>query len=193
MEKIRSFIAIDLPIQLLEQIIQLQKELIPATRDFVRWTRPENIHLTLKFLGDVDKEKLLQAKRLLDEIKFDHTPFILCMEGYGVFPNKKQPRIIWVGFEESQSILVLVSQINTKLQTLGIEPEIRPYKPHLTIGRVRQISNAYQNKVLDESLSSAKRIVNSFSVTEFKIYKSMLTPDGPKYTQLFGFKFSPII
>jgi len=190
MEKIRTFIAIDLPAHLLEQINQLQKDLIPFTNLLLKWTKPENIHLTLKFLGDVERCKLDEVYKAIREIAYTEVPFTLFINGFGVFPNLKQPRIVWVGIERCESLNNIVHHIEEKLLSLGFESENRPFNPHLTVGRIKHYCSAKESLYLSDVLDSAKIIKGSFSVTEIILYQSNLKPGGPIYSRLMVGSFS---
>ena len=192
MEMIRAFIAIDLPAQILEQIEQLQKFLLPFTNSLVRWTKPQNIHLTLKFLGEFEKQKVYEVHNVIREIATTEVPFTLFIKGYGVFPNLEQPRVVWVGIEECAPLITLVRHLEENLGPLGFKPENRSYKPHLTIGRVRQDHSLQKNLKLTNLLCTAKTITGSFSVGEIVLYRSDLKPGGPVYSRLMvgGFSLS---
>jgi len=192
MEIIRAFIAIDLPTQILEQIQQLQEFLLPITNSLIRWTKPENIHLTLKFLGEFEKQKLNEVQNVIREIATTEVSFTLFIKGYGVFPNLEQPRIVWVGIDECVPLKTLVRRLEENLRPLGFKPENRPYKPHLTIGRVKQDYSLQKNLKLTGILCTAKTITGSFSVEEIALYRSDLKPGGPVYSRLMvgGFSLS---
>lgn len=191
MELLRSFIAIDLPADLRNQILQLQKDLSPFTNSFIRWTKPENIHLTLRFLGDVEKRKLDDVINTLQEIAHAELPFELFISSLGVFPNIKQPRIVWVGINECESLTLLVRLFEEKLAILGFTAENRPFKPHLTIGRIRSYCTSNESQMLSHALHSARKFSASLLVNEIVLYKSDLKPGGPVYSRLMtGYFFA---
>lgn len=190
MELLRSFIAIDLPDDLRNQILQLQKDLSPITNSFIRWTKLENIHLTLKFLGDVEKQRLNNVIKILEEIACTEVPFVLFISNTGVFPNLKRPRIVWVGINQSESLTKLVQRIEDKLTILGFDAEDRPYKPHLTIGRIRSYCTLKESLILAGALDSTNKIKASFLVSQIALYRSDLKSEGAEYSHLMTICFS---
>ncbi len=155
----------------------------------VGWTKPEGIHLTLKFLGNVTPETIDLIKPVLAEIGSRTAVFRLQAAGCGAFPNVKQPRVIWAGMRgESEPLIRLQKEVDLALAGLGFQPEDRPFKPHLTLGRVRgrQHLLALQQLLLAHQEFTAE----PFDVTELVLYKSELRPDGARYTPLFRAPFS---
>lgn len=106
--------------------------------DRVRWTRPENIHLTLKFLGDIREEDLYSIRAALGKACAGHAPFGVCLAGLGAFPSARRAQVLWVGVSEGLGQLrSLATDLDAALESLGFGRESRPYTPHLTVGRVR--------------------------------------------------------
>jgi 2'-5' RNA ligase len=143
MSLLRAFIAIEIPNSIQEAIhkdtLNLRKALNPA---LVRWTPCENIHLTLKFLGDVSESNLQFIKQMLMQECAEHPTFDMQVGKLGSFPNSKRPRVIWVGLSAPSELLSLQNSIEAAASRLGYEKEERSFSPHLTIGRVRQIWDA---------------------------------------------------
>jgi len=185
---IRSFIAIELPETVRRRLEALTLELKKAEAA-VGWVRPESIHLTLKFLGNVSPEVIERIKPVLAEIALRSRVFQVQAAGCGAFPNTKQPRIIWVGLRgDSEAISRLQKEVESAMVPFGFEPEGRPFRPHLTIGRVkgRQRLQSLQQILLARQEFTAE----PFDVTELVLYKSELRPDGARYTPLFKAPFS---
>ena len=181
-QTIRSFIAIDLPETVITAIRELQEE-IRAYGFHIRWVRPENIHLTLKFLGDIkedDREKITGA--IFDSVK-GFSPITLVAKGIGVFPGIKRPRIIWVGVSgDLEPLLGLQKRLEEALAGIGFEQENRRFKAHLTLGRIK-------GRIDPKPLGDALRAYMGFESKTFYadkiiLYKSELRPTGAVYTKL---------
>ncbi len=177
---IRTFIAIHLPAEItavLTQIISTLKAQTPTRA--VRWVKPENIHLTLSFLGDTAVSKLPNIATTLDQIAGKISPFRLHLDQLGCFPNRRVPRIIWVGLEGAMAQLKsLKRQIDEHLIPLGWQPEKRPYNPHLTLGRAkesRHLKNMHWNMEIEKV---------AFNVTAVHHIQSQLLPQGVVYTTI---------
>ncbi|MEN6438746.1 MAG: RNA 2',3'-cyclic phosphodiesterase [Syntrophobacter sp.] len=185
---IRGFIAVDLPAAVRRSLEALALELKKSDAP-VSWTRTEGIHLTLKFLGNVAPATIDQIKPVLAEIASGATVFRIQAAGCGAFPNIKQPRVIWAGMRgESEPLTRLQKEVDLAMVRFGFEPEDRPFRPHLTLGRVkgRQRLHALQQILLTHQEFTAE----PFDVTELVLYKSELRPDGARYTPLFRAPFS---
>jgi 2'-5' RNA ligase len=180
---IRSFIAVELPDIVRRQLESLTRELKESDAP-VGWVRPEGIHLTLKFLGNISPELVQQMKPVLAGIGSRAGPIHLQPAGCGAFPTIKQPRVIWVGLRgESEPLVELQKQVERAMVPFGFAPEDRPFRPHLTLGRVkgRQRLLALQQILLARREFTAE----AFDVTELVLYKSELRPDGARYTPQF--------
>lgn len=186
MEQIRTFIAIELPEALREEITRLQDKLKDKSRVSVRWVNAGNIHLTLKFLGDIGNDKVDDILEVLSESTRGIASFRLGVKGLGVFPNPQRPRIIWVGVSGALDKLgILQKQIDKALAHLGFPSERRPFSPHLTIARLHdRATSADRNEMgrLIEETSFTSR--QDFLAGEVHCIKSLLTREGPVYTRL---------
>jgi 2'-5' RNA ligase len=190
MTTIRSFIAIELSDEARTKLAQLQSQLkaiVPPNT--VRWAAPQNIHLTLHFLGDVavgDVEKVVNA---LETAASTCPPFSLRLEGLGCFPNTRRPRIVWTGVAgETGTLVGLHRDLGEKLkQNIGFKPEARPYSPHLTIGRVKKGLPRRRLTQLGQALAGEQVNVGqlvTLPVKAITLIKSELKPTGPVYTSL---------
>ena len=180
---IRSFIAVELPDAVRGQLESFTMELKKSDAP-VGWVRPEGVHLTLKFLGNISPELIEQIKPVLAGIGSRRGLIHLQPAGCGAFPTIKQPRVIWVGLRGECELLVeLQKQVETAMIPFGFKPEDRPFKPHLTLGRVkgRQRLLALQQILLARREFTAE----AFDVTQLVLYKSELRPDGARYTPQF--------
>ena len=179
----RTFIAIELPQKIIGTLSALQNQLKNTQAD-VKWVAPENIHLTLKFLGEVDEKKIEKIIQALEETAKDNQPFSIRLCALGAFPKINFPRVIWVGIdagdEETKNIAFVLEE---KLQKLGIPKEKRPFSSHITIGRVR--SGINREKLVKElDILQGKGLLQEnleFLATKITLFKSTLTPKGPIY------------
>ena len=169
----RLFVAIDLP----DSTRQLLADLDPQIRG-VRWTEPAQMHLTLGFFGDVSEDVELKLREKLSAVEFG--AFFLPVTGVGAF-SKGAPKIIWIGVGKAHPHLF---QIHKRVQeaalAVGIEPELRPWHPHITIARCRGVSAQSLRKFLQLNVEFDAGMIR---VDEFYLYSSKLTPAGPIHTR----------
>ena len=185
-EEIRSFIAIDLPPVFIEAIGSLQDELKVGTKG-IRWVKSGNIHLTLKFLGDLPEGLLEELGDILASVCRTHAPFGLSMGKSGGFPNLERPRVLWLGLEgELEKLDALMRNIEKGCSSVGLPREKRSFHPHLTLGRVKDWRKAAAT--LADLLGRTKTVsADTFSVNAVHLYRSDLTRDGAVYTKLKSF------
>ncbi|GAB4539099.1 MAG: RNA 2',3'-cyclic phosphodiesterase [Anaerolineae bacterium] len=193
MAGIRSFVAVELPDEIKGVLAELQGDLkaqLPSKA--VRWTRPESIHLTLQFLGDVAPGKVEGVAGALREVCARQTPFTFELEGIGVFPNPGRPRVVWVGVAEPGGALVaLQKEVVGALAPLGFEAERRPYTPHLTIGRAARDAGRRELAEVGELITRTEvGTLGQVSVEHITLMKSDLQPGGAVYTPLAVLPFS---
>ncbi len=186
MEAIRTFIAIELPESVRSSLAQIQNELRKSEQASVKWVAPSSVHLTLKFLGDVDKSKVQALSEAISEASKKITPFQLNLEKPGAFPNLRNPRVIWVGLNGDIEILGRLQQnIENVLNPLGFPPEGRRFSPHLTLGRVRDKATSNDKRNLGEVVSSLKIISSAtFEVQSVSLMRSVLSREGAIYSCL---------
>jgi 2'-5' RNA ligase len=187
MERIRSFVAIELEDELKQELRQVQRDLSSrGIRDEVRWVKPEGIHLTLKFLGNVPAAKVESIEVALAEACEETHPLKLGFRGLGCFPNPSRPNVIWVGVEgDVDPLSALQRRIEERLATLGYEREKRKYTPHLTLGRVARNVAAGQRRRIGELIETTKpEALGDMAAREISLMRSDLTPVGAKYSRL---------
>jgi 2'-5' RNA ligase len=185
MEGIRSFIAVEIPQSLRAKLEEVQRELKRADAD-VRWVRPESIHLTLKFLGSVSGGELEKLGGSIAPIISSWAPFEVRLHGLGCFPSSRSPRIVWVGIEQgSAEALSLQKAVENRAAEVGFPPETRPFKPHLTLGRIRSSKGKASLAQAVENLRDVE--IGSYPVNEVYLFKSELKPSGAVYTKLQTF------
>ncbi len=184
---IRAFIAIELPQGVREALARLSRDLRSAagTRA-VRWVPAENVHLTLRFLGEVPEKMVPDIGSMLDRVSGVTAPFEMAIGGLGCFPNERRPRVVWVGVEEGSGALEgLARRVEAGVVELGFKPEARPFRPHLTLGRVRRGAAPRDLKSLTRALERVD--AESLPVAHIEaihLFKSELRPDGAHYTRL---------
>jgi len=182
---IRSFIAIEIPDFIRSQIADLQDE-VRRLRAHVSWVNSRNIHVTLKFLGDIQESLVPQIGDVLGEISSHTRPFEITIENLGFFPNARRPRVLWVGVDDRQQLRTLFNEIENGLSHLGFTREKRGFTPHLTIGRVRSPGGIEEVVARMQTLSFQP---GSFEAKEVVLIKSTLKPTGAVYNPLGQFKF----
>lgn len=187
MELIRSFIAINLSPQVeqaLERVIRQLRATLPKSP--VRWVPAKNIHLTLKFLGDLSPSNLEALKEVIKNEAGRHLPFQVSVAEIGGFPSIYRPRVIWMGVQAPPDLSALQRGIETETAKLGYPPEERPFSPHLTLGRIGKNARPEETRRIGEALSDAQvGSLGQTEVSEVQLYRSDLQPGGAVYTQMF--------
>jgi len=179
MTGIRCFVAVDLPVKMLDKIGLIEGSI--ATEG-LRLVRPELVHVTIKFLGDVPEAKVERVKEALAAVKL--APFTARVAGMGAFPGRSV-RVVWLGLEGDFS--PLYSKVEAAMMPLGFSPEERGFTPHVTIGRVGRPDARTSRELLAKIGSQSTVDLGSFMVEEFYLKKSTLTPGGPIYEDLARF------
>lgn len=177
----RSFIAIELPEAVISALSEFQQELKKCGAD-VRWVRPQNIHLTLKFLGTVDDKDSGRIKEAIEGTSKNFSYFDLHIKGTGVFPNMNNPRVLWIGVSVNETLGGLQKTIEDAMASLGFEKENRKFAPHLTLGRFR--SSYGKESLLEKIELNSDREFGHIPVMMICLMKSDLSPAGAKYTRI---------
>ena len=183
----RSFIAIELPLSVLESVAALRDRL-RKSNVAASWVRDDNLHLTLRFLGDVSEPDLARLSEYLGERSAACAPLRLCVCGVGAFPNQRRPAVVWVGVETLSGDLIAVqAHTETAARNIGLPPEPKPFHPHITLARIR---DARRLGTLPAELDAAQSfLAGEFDVPHMALFSSTLTPRGPIYRCLREFKF----
>jgi 2'-5' RNA ligase len=187
MEPVRAFVAIELPDTVKSALAGLQDYIKQRERAPVKWVDSERIHLTLKFLGNIDAASIPQLSEAISEAAREITPFRLETGKPGGFPNLRAPRVLWIGLRcDTDSLTVLQKNIESALVPLGFPREKKAFLPHLTFGRVRDQASANDLHRLGEITASIELDSPlSFAVNSFNLMRSVLTREGPIYTRLY--------
>jgi len=171
---LRTFIAIDIPMELREKIYSAfdnERQRIKG----VKWVEKENLHITLKFLGEIEEEKVKEIGKILDEVSNKFKSFEVSLGELGGFPQLKNPRVLWIGVSPSEKIEEIFNFIEERVERIGIEKEERKFHPHITVARIKERKGiSFENKKFNDKFK-ANRIV---------LFKSDLRPEGPIYTQI---------
>jgi RNA 2',3'-cyclic 3'-phosphodiesterase len=188
---VRLFVALEIPSAVRDGFGALIKELRAADASFsknrARWVRPENLHVTLKFIGHVDNGKLDAIRAALAEVRLG-SAVEMGFRGLGFFPNEKRPRVFWAGIKASPNLAELAAEVDGRLAKLGIPRETREFAPHLTLAR-------FDPPGISEGLSTAAqanvdREFGAARTGEFHPFESRTRPTGAEYTRLSSFSFA---
>lgn len=182
-ETTRSFIAIELNEGIHSELASLQSALKKSNAE-VKWAAPGSTHLTLKFLGNIDSQKIKEIEKILNETVAEVEPFVLTLKGIGAFPKLDYPRVIWVGVESgAPQSEQLAKSLEERLEGIGIPLEDREFHPHLTLGRVKSLKNKDKLKEIIEATKFEPG--SAVDVNHLTLFKSELTREGSVYTPLF--------
>ena len=186
MEQLRCFIAVELPEEIKAGLSRLQAKLKSGNEFPVKWVDPYSIHLTLKFLGDVNADMTGEITEAMKEGAQGVSPLQLEIKGLGVFPNLRRVQVIWVGISgEVEKLLQLQKGIESSLARLGFAPEARAFTPHLTLGRVRERASPDEQQKLGELIASTKfETALAFPVNAINLMRSQLTREGAIYSRI---------
>jgi RNA 2',3'-cyclic 3'-phosphodiesterase len=187
-EEWRTFCAIELPPEVREQLASHAKQLREAVPEAsASWSKPENVHLTLKFFGNVAKDKLARISEAATRVAGEFSPFKIRIGGTGVFPRRSRPQVLWVGVEDSSGRLSdLQQRLEEEFARAGFAKEDRGYRPHLTIARLRRPEDARE---LGEAHIQKKFSFIDVPVNEFALFRSQLSPKGSIYTVISEHRF----
>ena len=178
----RTFIAIELPKEIKDFLSRIQEQL-KTSRAEVKWVEPKNIHLTLKFLGEIDNEKQNKITKIIEDVASAKKSFLLRLSSLGAFPKIDFPRVIWLGIDQGdKETKEIAKELEEKINKLGIPKEERPFSSHITIGRTRSSKNREKLVLALKTLGNNFGGKNlEFLVNKVVLFKSTLTPSGPIY------------
>ncbi len=193
MDAIRAFIAIELPEELRQHLGDIEKQIQAgageAARKAVRWVPASNLHLTLKFLGEVSTANVQALSRMLQTEAGKHQRFDMTIAELGAFPNLRRPRVIWVGSQAPEALTVLQKAIEAETRRLGYPAEERPFSPHLTLGRISQNARPDEVSQVARALGEMKiGEIGRVHIDRMHLFQSDLRPSGAVYTSLYQFE-----
>lgn len=181
--KIRVFCAIELPLNVREEAarrIEHLREKFPRAK--ASWERAEKMHLTLKFLGDVEEKRFQSINKTVEMVASAFQPFEMSIEGTGAFPSRGIPRVMWLGAKDDSGNLSRVQEkLEDEFARVGFKKETRAFHPHLTLARVRAPEDAKELREEHERLDFK---TPSFTVEEIVVMRSELSPSGSRYTKI---------
>ena len=183
----RLFVALEIPSAVRQNLATLLDSMRAVTKE-PRWVRAENLHVTLKFLGEIAETKVDAVRSALTAIHSDKI-IALDFRGLGFFPDEKHPRVFWAGLEASPNLKALAGDIEGAMEKLGIPHEKREFSPHLTLARFERLRlpEALRKLVTDNQ----QREFGSLRTNEFRLIQSKLKPAGAEYTTVATFQFAP--
>ncbi len=183
---VRAFLAIDLPLELKKKLSELKEQ---APNDIkIKWVETQNFHITLKFFGNIYENLLEKIFEESQKIIKNYTPFQLILDQLGFFPEKKIPRVVWIGLKTQDETLFNLQKALEKLfEKLKINPDKEDFHPHITIFRIKNIGNLESFKNYLEKISKKIELIKglNFQVNELIFFKSTLLPTGPLYEPLY--------
>jgi len=185
--QIRLFVALELPASVRAALREIASRLRPAAGSDVRWTDPNGIHLTLKFIGEVPAAQLEPVRRALAAVR-DAQPIEAVFRGLGWFPSARRPRVFWAGVEAGVELAALAARIESALEPLGIARESREFHPHLTLARIKSEERLQGLRHEAERLGTPE--FGHATYTEFDLMQSTLNPKGAIYTRIGRFPFA---
>jgi RNA 2',3'-cyclic 3'-phosphodiesterase len=183
---VRLFVALEIPSAVRDNLAAMIRDLRPLAEQ-LKWVRAENLHVTLKFLGETPEEKLGGIRRALSSVTSEKRVDVH-FRGLGFFPNEKRPSVFWAGIEASTSLETLADDIHHALEAVGIPREERAFTPHLTLARLR--ASGLPEKLRSAIQQNARRDFGALNAHEFHLIESKLKPSGAEYTTLQSFSFA---
>lgn len=182
----RCFVALDISPEVhsaLTEVIAQMKKLSHAPR----WVRPEGLHITLKFIGEVGEERAKQIETVLSPIRLPR-PVEVRLQGFGLFPSERRPRVLWTAMEASPNLAELAAAVDHALEGAGVPRETRPFVPHLTLARFSSLQDV--DKLNHALKQNANLDFGTVKTSDFHLYRSVLKPSGAEYTRLRTFRFA---
>ncbi len=185
----RLFIAVEIPADagLKRFIAELKKDL---SAEKMRFTSLENLHITLKFLGDTPEERIPEIRRVMKEVSGSEDSFSFRLEGLGLFRNLKTPRVLWTGISSGEEFSRLKTGIESGLEPLGFPSDERVYNPHLTLARMKEIVDREQVKEI--LFKYRERVIMSCFAGKITLYESVLSREGGEYRVLGDFPLGQV-
>jgi RNA 2',3'-cyclic 3'-phosphodiesterase len=175
----RTFIAVEVP----KDVQRVVGDYIDSIKEIVhnvKWVEPQNLHFTIKFLGEVKNSDVKSIKDCVSHVASEFSPFAMGLSGTGFFPSEYRPKVIWIGADGGEDTLLdLYQDMERCIENIGFDREAKTFSPHLTIGRVKK----FKNVDVPEGFPDFEPVM--FNVSGLAVMKSTLTPDGPIYEKVF--------
>lgn len=188
MTVLRTFVALEMPVAIEDQLSKVIATLKGDLKEMpVRWVAVENIHMTLKFIGETSEENVQQISSLIEQCAKNVEPFDLQLKGFGVFPDSRRPLVLWVGVSAPENLATLQQKIESGLAHLGYPVEDRPFNPHLTIARVRRGAGSPDAKRIMAAMDEHKAITSDpVIIDSVTLFQTVLNRSGSVYNRLFS-------
>lgn len=188
MNSLRCFISIELD-AIVKKHIECYIKKLPDDVLFqgIKWVKPDNMHITLAFLGETPPDGIKQISDVMELASNKLNPFPINLKGTGFFPNLREPRVFWIGIEKTPLLYSLKEEIDAGLDKLGLYFDKKPFSPHLTLGRFKSTPDKKQH------MDSLPDFEASFLVDRISLVKSRLLKDGPRYTDIFTCPFKKTV
>lgn len=185
----RLFIAMNFPAPLRRSIAAIGADLkrsgVPA-----RWVDPSGVHLTLKFLGEIPGARIDDVSSAMDEVAISSEPIMLRFEGVGAFPSPRRPGVIWVGIEAGPRLRLLHDALDRRMAEFGVTRETRPFRPHVTLGRVDRSSGPGEFREFEKQVRSL-RLDREIGISQIDLMESRLRADGSEYHRVHSARLGP--
>ncbi len=182
----RTFIAVEVPNDIQKSVgeyIETIREIIPE----VKWVESQNLHFTIKFLGEINNTDFRNVRECVAQAASEFSPFTMGISGLGFFPSQDRPKVLWIGADGGEdSLLDLFHDLEHRLETVGFDRESKTFSPHLTIGRAKK----FKRIVIPDVFPDFEPM--TFEVSSIAVMKSTLTPDGPIYEKLYDSELKPV-
>ncbi|MCK4912735.1 MAG: RNA 2',3'-cyclic phosphodiesterase [Candidatus Omnitrophica bacterium] len=175
----RAFIAINLSEETKQKIVKLENNFKKHDLSF-KWVNPDNLHLTLKFLGNINQEQAEKVKEIITKVSIKFTSFETNLKSFGFFPNKKKPKVFFISLDKEKLLLDIAEKLEKRLETLGFMKENR-FKSHITLARIKDLKNI--DKLMAELANT--QLSGQLFVDSIILYESNLTKEGPIYGKIF--------
>ncbi len=187
--KLRLFFAVPVACRLWPVVEEVQVRLKAAGAK-VKWVERQNLHFTVKFLGSKPRDEVARLIQVVDQVAAAHRPHVLHLQGVGAFPNPRRPRVVWIGCQAgAEQLAALAGDVEQALVEAKLAvPERRPFRPHLTIGRVKAPQGLDRLAPLLEA--EAQTVIGSMECDHLLLMQSDLTPQGPVYTAVHRFELT---
>jgi RNA 2',3'-cyclic 3'-phosphodiesterase len=182
-DRLRLFVAITIPEPVRNEMTAIERELKPLAQGDVRWVKTEQLHLTLKFLGNIPSDSVAAVKNALAQACAGVGPFHLLARGIGFFPHTRSPRVIWVGFEDDANVLAdLQRGIERFVEPFLEKPGAEKFRPHATLGRFQKYRRHKTEQLLPRALALGKHVFGKWRVEGVGLFRSELSPDGARHS-----------
>jgi RNA 2',3'-cyclic 3'-phosphodiesterase len=191
--KTRCFLAIEFSETVTSGIVKITQTLRGSRIPGIKWVSPENLHLTIKFFGDLFDPQIQKIVGTASEICANVNPFEIQFKGFGAFPSWSRPRVIWEGLEMPGELTALYNTLENRFLCIGLSKEPRGFSPHLTLARVRPEFDPSKNQQLISSFQSLPDPdLGLVHIDHLTLFKSVLQPVGSVYTPIYDFHFRPV-